>query len=362
MLRCRITFGHLFVVLLAVLASYIYIILLSSTPPPMISSRSSFLKMVNYSTSNAQKRLQMLSLHLHTSSVGQTSASSLPTSAYLLKSGSKYTPEYKVYYVDPRTRKFGSYFHDVPLNLNKQAKTVSMVVEIPRWSNAKMEISKELDLNPIVQDIKKGKLRFINNIFPFKGYIHNYGAIPQTWEDSTEIDKPTGLKGDNDPIDICDIGSKLGELGEIVQVKVLGALALIDDGELDWKVIGINVDDSLAEKLNDIQDVEEHMPGVLESTRNWFRDYKVPTGKPQNDFAFNGEYKNAQEAIKVIEGTHESWAKLINGKVEGKKLPAIINTSQKDTKEYHSDFALEIPPETKNSKIPEEVDNIDYLK
>jgi inorganic pyrophosphatase len=34
-------------------------------------------------------------------------------------------------------------------------------------------------LNPIKQDIKKGKLRFVKNVFPHKGYIWNYGALPQ---------------------------------------------------------------------------------------------------------------------------------------------------------------------------------------
>ena len=34
-------------------------------------------------------------------------------------------------------------------------------------------------LNPIKQDIKKGKLRFVRNCFPHKGYLWNYGAFPQ---------------------------------------------------------------------------------------------------------------------------------------------------------------------------------------
>lgn len=34
-------------------------------------------------------------------------------------------------------------------------------------------------MNPIVQDTKKGKLRFVRNCFPHKGYIWNYGALPQ---------------------------------------------------------------------------------------------------------------------------------------------------------------------------------------
>ncbi len=35
-----------------------------------------------------------------------------------------------------------------------------------------------------------------------------------------------------------------------------GAYALIDQGELDWKVIVISQADPLAERLNDIEDVE----------------------------------------------------------------------------------------------------------
>ena len=34
-------------------------------------------------------------------------------------------------------------------------------------------------------------------------------------------------------------------------------------GETDWKVIAINVEDPLAQKLHDINDVEAHMPGFL---------------------------------------------------------------------------------------------------
>ena len=41
------------------------------------------------------------------------------------------------------------------------------------------QISKEEMLNPIKQDIKKGKLRYVRNCFPHKGYLWNYGAFPQ---------------------------------------------------------------------------------------------------------------------------------------------------------------------------------------
>ena len=42
----------------------------------------------------------------------------------------------------------------------------------------------------------------------------------------------------------------------------------------------------------DIGDVEKEMPGFLDATRQWFKIYKMPTGKPPNNFAFNGEFKD----------------------------------------------------------------------
>ena len=38
---------------------------------------------------------------------------------------------------------------------------------------------------------------------------------------------------------------------------------MIDDGELDWKLIAVHADDALAPVLNDIADVEAKCPGVV---------------------------------------------------------------------------------------------------
>ena len=70
-------------------------------------------------------------------------------------------------------------FHDIPLFADQNQGIFNMIVEVPRWTNAKMEISKEEVFNPIKQDIKKGRLRFVRNCFPHHGYIWNYGAFPQ---------------------------------------------------------------------------------------------------------------------------------------------------------------------------------------
>ena len=43
-------------------------------------------------------------------------------------------------------------------------------------------------------------------------------------------------QGDNDPVDVVEIGSRALEPGGVYPVKPLGVYAMIDDGELDWKV------------------------------------------------------------------------------------------------------------------------------
>jgi inorganic pyrophosphatase len=55
---------------------------------------------------------------------------------------------------------------------------------------------------------------------------------------------------------------------------------MIDEGEADWKVVTIDAEDKWAPFLNDIDDVEKHLPGTLSAIREWFRTYKIPDGKP----------------------------------------------------------------------------------
>lgn len=59
----------------------------------------------------------------------------------------------------------------------------------------------------------------------------NYGCFPRTWEDPEHVHPDTGFQGDNDPLDVCEIGLRIVATGDVRQVKVLGVLAMIDEGE-----------------------------------------------------------------------------------------------------------------------------------
>lgn len=244
-----------------------------------------------------------------------------------IERGQPNTLDYRVFFKDSHGT-FISPFHDIPLFSGGTGQTLNMVVEIPRWSNAKMEINKEEKLNPLKQDVKKGALRYVKNIFPHHGYIWNYGALPQTWEDPNPKHKfeETNTNGDNDPLDVCEIGEKIHPRGAVIQVKVLGTMLLVDEGETDWKIIAIDVTDPLARKLNDIDDVNKEMPGFLRATYEWFRYYKVPDDKPENTVHWGGICKDKAFAMTIIKETNDRWQALLADPSVGNGI-SCVNTS-----------------------------------
>ncbi|VVU95386.1 Inorganic pyrophosphatase [seawater metagenome] len=197
-------------------------------------------------------------------------------------------------------------WHDIPLyNSNN---TLNFICEIPKWTRAKMEINKELDYNPIKQDISNGKLRE----YKWGDMMFNYGAFPQTWENPDIVDNNTKKKGDDDPLDAIEIGSLQLKTGQVIQVKVICILGMIDENETDWKVIVINTKDPLAKKINNITTLKKYQPGILDAIRTWLRNYKTSEGKSKNKFAFKGEYKNKTFANKIIKETHNEWLNKFN--------------------------------------------------
>ena len=52
-------------------------------------------------------------------------------------------------------------------------------------------------------------------------------------------------------------------MGAILKVKPLATLAMIDEEELDWKIVAISLDDPRASLVNDLNDVEKHFPVSL---------------------------------------------------------------------------------------------------
>lgn len=128
----------------------------------------------------------------------------------------------------------------------------------------------------------------------------NYGAVPQTYENpfKKELTDIGSFKGDDDPLDIMDFSYIPHAVGDVYKVAVFGAIALIDQGEMDWKLLGVNTEDPVCKELRgsvfcnlwfiDYCDFFEKYHNDLDKMRQWLRTYKMVDGKGENQLAYNG--------------------------------------------------------------------------
>ncbi|MUM78108.1 inorganic diphosphatase [Pseudodesulfovibrio sp. F-1] len=148
--------------------------------------------------------------------------------------------------------------------INKDG-TVRAIVEIPTGTSAKWEVSKD-DPKAIYWEFKKSKPRVVN----YLGYPGNYGAIPGTA-------LPKELGGDGDPLDVIVLGQAVPR-GTVIDVRVIGVLKMLDDGEQDDKLIAVLTKDSPFAHVESMTQLDAEYPGVSKIIDLWFASYKGPDG------------------------------------------------------------------------------------
>mmetsp|Transcript_28643 Transcript_28643/g.42909 ORF Transcript_28643/g.42909 Transcript_28643/m.42909 type:complete len:469 (-) Transcript_28643:139-1545(-) len=205
-----------------------------------------------------------------------------------------------------KSKDYDSFWHDIPMRPSGEGdEIINLIVEIPMYVTAKMEVQKAVAGNPISQDTNKdGSPRYYKYGTPF----FNYGLIPQTWEDPM-MKSPQGYGADNDPLDVMEVGSEQLTMGSITPCRILGSLELIDEGETDHKIICISLNDKDASKIHSMEDLDRVKPGHTDRLRDWLKRYKTADGKPENSLA-QEEPTSVQEAIDIIAETHQRWRKL----------------------------------------------------
>ena len=159
--------------------------------------------------------------------------------------------------------------------------------------------------NPIASDTRtnkqSGKAELRHYGMPT---IFNYGFIPQTWEDGA-------AGGDNDPIDLVDLSQHKKPVLAVSDYMVLGCLGLIDQGETDWKVLAIDVQEAMDRKINSLADFEKLYPGRVGAVREWFRTYKTLEGKGLNEFIADGIVFGVDRTLEVIYETNVQYRKML---------------------------------------------------
>lgn len=144
--------------------------------------------------------------------------------------------------------------------------SVNAIIEIPTGSNQKWEVSKQ-DSSTLHWEFKNGQPRIVK----YLGYPGNYGTVPNTA-------LPKSLGGDGDPLDIIVLGPAQPR-GSVAQVKVIGGLQMLDDGEQDDKLIAISLADSSSfHKISTIEQLQHAFPGIVDIVKIWFSHYKGTEG------------------------------------------------------------------------------------
>jgi 3'-phosphoadenosine 5'-phosphosulfate synthase len=213
---------------------------------------------------------------------------------------------------------YESFWHDIPMVPTSGGDNlINLVVEIPMYMTAKMEVSKELPGNPIAQDINKdGSPRY----YTYGTTFFNYGLIPQTWEDP-QYKSEQGYAADNDPLDAIELGSAPLTMGSITPCKVIGSLQLIDEGEMDNKILCIAMTDPDVSRINSCADLDVVKPGLLDNLRDWLKNYKTSDGKPVN--TLGSEIPGSvSEAMSIVKETNERWKTLCgkSGATDGSSI------------------------------------------
>ncbi len=112
-------------------------------------------------------------------------------------------------------------------------------------------------------------------------YPANYGFIPQT------------LCDDNDPLDILVI-SQIDIIPLcLAPSKIIGVMRMIDDGEIDDKIIAVSAGDPTFNHINDIAELPKHL---LSEIKNFFESYK----KLENKTVVVKEFLNTEIANKIL--------------------------------------------------------------
>lgn len=227
---------------------------------------------------------------------------------------------------------FESWWHDIhwrPAGEGEDSYIIQFVAEIPLAMAAKMEVQTKKPGNPIQQDTNSdGSPRYYTYGSPF----FNYGFVPQTWEDP-HLKSAAGYGGDNDPLDVMELGGVPVRMGSLRRCRVLGSLELIDEGETDHKILCIAIHDSPehpeeaegAKNIHSLDDLEKWKPGTLDRLRDWLKRYKTSDGKAENSLASEIP-RSADEALAVVKETHQRWKSLC-GK-DGTSLSSLSSKAQ----------------------------------
>lgn len=145
------------------------------------------------------------------------------------------------------------------------------VVEISSGSKNKYELDKTT-----------GLLRLDRVLYTSTHYPANYGFIPRTFAD------------DGDPLDVLILSQVRLDPMVLVQCYPIGVMRMMDQDEIDDKIIAVPVDDPNYNNYKDIKDLSKH---VASEMAHFFEVYK----SLEHKITATSEVMGKDEAQKIIQ-------------------------------------------------------------
>ncbi len=153
-------------------------------------------------------------------------------------------------------------------------------VEIPKGSKKKYELDKETGL--IILD---------RVLYTSTHYPANYGFIPRTYSQ------------DHDPLDVLVLCSEILDPLVLVRCYPIGVVKMIDNDEVDEKIIAIPFGDPSFNSYTDISELPIHQ---FNEIRHFFTVYKQLEDKETSVLEVLGR----KDAIKVIDDSIKAYNEL----------------------------------------------------
>ena len=91
---------------------------------------------------------------------------------------------------------------------------------------------------------------------------------------------------------------------------------MLDQGELDWKVLAINEEEARKKGVKNIEDFNRLNPGAVKEVTEWFKMYKTYEGKAENQFGYEGRVLSSEKTIEIIHENNQFYKDLKEGKVK----------------------------------------------
>jgi inorganic pyrophosphatase len=162
-------------------------------------------------------------------------------------------------------------WHDVPIG-DAVPEEFTALIEIAKGSKVKYELDKETGL------LKVDRILYSSVIYPA-----NYGFIPRT------------LGDDGDPLDVLVLMQEAVQPLSLLNVRPIGMMHMVDEGENDEKIICVHLDDPEYQAYEHHSELPEHR---LSELRRFFQDYKVLEGKEVDVGEFS-DPDQAKDAVRL---------------------------------------------------------------